>query len=140
LTQQLETRSATDADAVSLSAFLNACTLAHQGVARSSRVDVLARLHQGGADPRHDSFVVSDRGTIVGFAHIWPDGADEIKFFAPTHPDARERGVGTQLLQACDAAPTSSFRRGDERPRRGPPTSAGRRSCATTAIATSGTS
>ena len=50
--QHLQTRAATDADAVRLCTFLNACTLAHQGIARFSPDDALARLRQSGSDPR----------------------------------------------------------------------------------------
>lgn len=89
-------------DAVQLCTFLNACTLAHQGIARFSPDDAVARLHQAGADPRLDSFIVSDAGDIVGFGHVWRDGDDGIKFFARTHPDARGRGVGSLLLGLCD--------------------------------------
>jgi mycothiol synthase len=102
LTQLLQSRPATDADAVQLCAFLNACSLTHQGIARYSPDDVVARLHQMDADPRLDSFVVSDADEIVGFANVWRDGDDEIKFFARTHPDARGRGVGGLLLARCD--------------------------------------
>jgi len=100
--QHFETRAATDADAVQLCTFLNACTLAHQGIARYSPDDAVARLHLAEADPRTDSFVVSDDGAILGFGHVWRDGDDEIKLFVRTHPDARGRGVGGLLLDLCD--------------------------------------
>ena len=104
MTQHFQTRAATDADAVQLCTFLNACTLAHQGIARFSPDDVVARLHQADADPQLDSFVVSDADEIVGFANVWRDGDDEIKFFARTHPDAQGRGVGSLLVALCDRA------------------------------------
>ena len=99
--QHFQTRAATDADAVELCTFLNACTLTYQGIARFSPDDAVTRLHLAGADPRLDSFVVSDTDAIVGFGHVWPDG-DEIKFFARTHPDARGRRVGSLLVALCD--------------------------------------
>ena len=102
MTQSLEIRSATDADAVPLCEFLNACTLVHQGISRSSPSDIVARLHKEGADPRFDSFVALDRDSIVGFAHVWAQGPDEVKLFARTHPDARGRGIGGRLLSLCD--------------------------------------
>jgi mycothiol synthase len=102
MTQPFETRPATDDDAASLSEFLNACTLVHQGISRSSPEDVVARLHRDGTDPSVDSFVVRDRGKFVGFAHLWPDGPDEVKLFARTHPEARGRGIGSRLLSLCD--------------------------------------
>ena len=100
--QSLEIRSATDADAIPLCDFLNACTLVHQGISRSSPPDIVARLHMEDADPRLDSFVALDRDSIVGFAHLWAQGPDEVKLFARTHPDARGRGVGGRLLSLCD--------------------------------------
>ena len=101
MNQHLRTRAATDADAVQLCTFLNDCSLAHQGIARYSPDDVIARLHQMDADPQLDSFVVSVADAIVGFANVWRDG-EEIKFFARTHPDARGRGVGALLVELCD--------------------------------------
>src|SRR5438045_6800828 len=97
----LEIRPATDDDAVPLCEFLNTCTLVHQGIARSSPMDIIARLHLGRADPRFDSFVVRDSDRIVGFAHLWAHGPNEIKLFARTHPDARSRGIGSRLLRLC---------------------------------------
>ena len=97
-----EIRPATDADVVPLCEFLNACTLVHQGVSRSSPADIVARLHLEGADPRLDSFVAVSDGAIVGFAHLWADGPEEVKLFARTHPDARGRGIGSRLLSLCD--------------------------------------
>jgi mycothiol synthase len=106
VTQSFDVRPATDDDVVSLCEFLNACTLAHQGIARSSPADIVARLHQQGSDPRLDSFVVRDGGEIVGFAHLWPHGQDEIKLFARTRPDSRGRGIGSRLLPLCDQRAT----------------------------------
>jgi mycothiol synthase len=102
VSQLYEIRPATDDDVVPLSEFLNACTLVHQGVSRSSPADIVARLHLGSADPRLDSFVAVSDGAIVGFAHLWADGRDEVKLFARTHPDTRGRGIGTRLLSLCD--------------------------------------
>jgi mycothiol synthase len=102
LNQDLTTRAATDADAAHLCTFLNACTLAYQGIARFSPDDARTQLHQADADPQHDSFVVSGGGEIVGFAHVWLDTPDELKFFARTHPGAQGRGVGSLLVDACD--------------------------------------
>ena len=102
MSQLFEVRPATDDDVVPLSEFLNACTLEHQGVARSSPADIAARLHRESADPRLDSFVAVSDGAIVGFAHLWADGPDEVKLFARTHPDARGRGIGSRLLSLCD--------------------------------------
>lgn len=100
--KSFEIRPARDEDAVPLCEFLNTCTLVHQGIARSSPTDVVARLHQAGADPLFDSFVVREQDRIVGFAHLWADGPEEIKLFARTHPDERGRGIGGRLLPLCE--------------------------------------
>jgi len=102
MSQLFEVRPGTDADVIPLSEFLNACTLVHQGVSRSSPADIVARLHREGADPRLDSFVAVSEGAIVGFAHLWASGPDEVKLFVRTHPDARGRGIGSRLLSLCD--------------------------------------
>ena len=78
MSQLYEVRPATDDDVVPLSEFLNACTLVHQGVSRSSPADIVARLHRESADPRLDSFVAVSDDAIVGFAHLWADGPDEV--------------------------------------------------------------
>ena len=102
MSQYFEVRPGTDQDVVPLSEFLNACTLVHQGVSRSSPADIVSRLHRESADPRLDSFVAVSDGAVVGFAHLWADGPDEVKLFARTHPDARGRGIGSRLLSLCE--------------------------------------
>jgi hypothetical protein len=77
--QLVEIRPGTGADVIPLREFLNACTLVHQGVSRSSPADTAARLHREGADPRLDSFVAVADGAIVGFAHLRAHGPDEVK-------------------------------------------------------------
>lgn len=56
-----------------------------------------------GSAPEDDSFVVSSRGEIVGFAHLWRADDYEIRLFARTHPDVLGRSVGTRLLELCEA-------------------------------------
>ena len=102
MNQQFDVRPAEGHDIDQLSDFLNACTLAHQGIARSSPEDIRARIHRSGSDPVRDSYVVRAEERIVGFAHIWRDDPDEIKFFARSHPDERGRGVGALLVQLCE--------------------------------------
>ena len=97
-----DVRPAADHDANRLAEFLNACTLVHQGIARSSPEDMRARIHRDGTDPALDSFVVRDDQRIVGFAHAWRDDPDEVKFFARTHPEEQGRGVGALLMELCE--------------------------------------
>lgn len=101
MNQPFDVRPAADHDANQLSEFLNASTLVHQGIARSSPEDMLGRIHRNGADPGLDSFIVRDDDRIVGFGHVWRDDP-EIKFFARTHPNERGRGVGALLVQLCE--------------------------------------
>jgi mycothiol synthase len=103
MNQPFAVRPAADHDARQLSEFLNACTLVHQGIARSSPEDMRARIHRSGADPALDSFVVRDDQRILGFAHAWLDDPDEVKFFARTHPEEQGRGIGGLLVQLCEA-------------------------------------
>jgi len=127
MSQVFEVRPATDADVVPLSEFLNACTLAHQGIARSSPADVAARLHRESADPRLDSFVAVSDGAIVGFAHLWAHGLDEVKLFARTPPGACGRGIGGRLLSLCDRRADEFLPARNTPRRRGPRTSPHRR-------------
>jgi mycothiol synthase len=102
LSQPFDIRPASARDAGDLAQLLNDCTLAYQGIARSSPDDAIARLHRGGANPATDSFIVSEAGRILGFANVWRDGPEELKLFARTHPGARGRGIGRRLLQLCE--------------------------------------
>ena len=137
--QHFRTRAATDADAVELCAFLNACTLAHQGIARFSPEDAVTRLHQAGADPRLDSFVVSDTGAIVGFGRVWRDGDDEIKFFART-PSRRPRSWGGRPPRRVVRGHSKELLPGGRwRRRPGRPTAPGRPCWSSTATGTSAT-
>jgi mycothiol synthase len=101
---ELLVRPAADDDAGGLARFIDTCTLAYQGVSRSSESDVLERLHEHGSAPERDSLVVSSKeGDIVGFAHLWRADEDEVRLFARTHPDAVGRGIGARLLEFCEA-------------------------------------
>jgi mycothiol synthase len=112
-------RPAEAGDADLIAEFINVCTLAYQGVSRSSRPDALARLHQHGSNPEKDSFLLfSETGVLSGFAHLWRADEGEIKLFARTRPDAAGRGVGTRLLELCEARARELFAEG----RGSPPT------------------
>ena len=95
-------RAATDEDAERLAAFLNACTLTYQGVARSSPAEARAQLHKPGTDPAVDSRVAVSGDEIVGFGQVWEASEEEVRLFARTHPDARGRGIGSALLEFCE--------------------------------------
>jgi mycothiol synthase len=101
--EQLILRAATDHDADRLAAFLNMCTLAHQGVARSSHADARAVLHEHGADPATDSRVALTGAEIVGLARVWEASAEEVRLYVRTHPEAIGRGIGTALLAFCES-------------------------------------
>lgn len=103
---ELVVRAAANDDAGLLARFIDACTLTHQGLSRSSESDILQRLHMNGSTPDRDSFVVSSKeGEVVGFAHVWRAAADhdEVQLFARTHPEGVGRGVGARLLELCEA-------------------------------------
>ena len=100
--EQLVPRAATDQDAVRLADFLNTCTLAYQGVARSSSADAQALLYEHSTDPAVDSRVVLGHDEIVGFARVWQASDEEVRLYARTHPDAVGRGVGSVLLEFCE--------------------------------------
>lgn len=100
--QELALRAATDDDADRLADFLNTCTLAYQGVARSSPADAQALLYEHSTDPAVDSRVVLARDEIVGFARVWQASDEEVRLYARTHPMAVGRGVGTVLLEFCE--------------------------------------
>lgn len=102
---ELVVRAAANDDAGQLARFIDACTLTHQGLSRSSESDILQRLHTNGSTPDRDSFVVSSKeGEVVGFAHVWRAADDdEVQLFARTHPEGVGRGVGARLLELCEA-------------------------------------
>ena len=102
MNQPFDVRPAADHDIDQLSEFLNACTLAHQGIADRPR-----------GHPREDSpatgrnrFVTrSSCGLTTASLALRTSGGtirDEIKFFARSHPDERGRGVGAFLVQLCE--------------------------------------
>ena len=95
-------RAATDADADRLADFINTCTLAYQGVARSSPAEARAQLYEHGTDPAVDSRVALVQDEIVGFGRIWAASDDELRLYARTHPDATGTGIGSALLAFCE--------------------------------------
>jgi mycothiol synthase len=95
-------RAATDADADRLADFLNTCTLAYQGVARSSPADARAQLYEHGTDPAVDTRVALVRDRIVGFGRVWAASDQELRLYARTHPAATGTGIGSALLAFCE--------------------------------------
>jgi mycothiol synthase len=100
--EQVVLRAATDDDADRLAAFLNTCTLRHQGVARSSPADARVTLYEHSIDPAADSRLALSDDEIVGFARVWEADQEEMRLYARTHPDATGRGIGSALLAFCE--------------------------------------
>ncbi len=98
MSQIVEIRPGTDADVIPLCEFLNACTLVHQGVSRSSPADIVARLHLEGADPRLDSFVAVVDGAIVG-----------LHTSGPTAPTRSSSSPVPTLTRVATASAAGSF-------------------------------
>jgi mycothiol synthase len=95
-------RAATDADAERLADFINTCTLAYQGVARSSPAEARAQLHDQGSDPVLDTRLALVQDEIVGFGRIWAASDEELRLYARTHPAATGTGIGSALLAFCE--------------------------------------
>ena len=95
-------RAATDADANRLADFINTCTLAYQGVARSSPAEARAQLYEHGTDPAVDTRVALVQDEIVGFGRIWAASDEELRLYARTHPEATGTGIGSALLAFCE--------------------------------------
>jgi mycothiol synthase len=95
-------RAATDADAHRLADFLNTCTLAYQGVARSSPAEARALLHDQGTDPAADTRLALVQDEIVGFGRVWVASDEELRVYARTHPAATGTGIGSALLAFCE--------------------------------------
>jgi mycothiol synthase len=100
--EQIVLRAATDADADRLAAFINTCTLAYQGVARSSPSEARAQLYDQGTDPVADTRLALAQDEIVGFGRVWAAGDEELRIYARTHPDATGTGIGSALLAFCE--------------------------------------
>lgn len=107
-------RAATDADADRLAAFINTCTLAYQGVARSSPSEARAQLYDQGTDPAADTRLALVQDEIVGFGRVWVASDEELRIYARTHPDATGTGIGSALLAFCEGRARDLA---DERPR-----------------------
>jgi mycothiol synthase len=100
--QQVVLRAATDADADRLADFINTCTLAYQGVARSSPAEARAQLYEHGTDPAVDTRLALVQDDIVGFGRVWAASDEELRLYARTHPAATGTGIGSALLAFCE--------------------------------------
>ena len=94
----IQIRAASDDDAERIGAFINICTTAYQGRARSSIEDAMARLHFAGSEPSTDALIALEGGQCVGFAHEWRVSSAEVRCFARVHPGAQGKGIGSELL------------------------------------------
>jgi mycothiol synthase len=112
--EQVVLRAATDDDADRLAAFINTCTLAYQGVARSSPSEARAQLYDQGTDPAADTRLALVQDEIVGFGRVWLASDEELRIYARTHPDATGMGIGSALLAFCEGRARDLA---DERPR-----------------------
>lgn len=112
--QQVVLRRGTDADADRLAAFINTCTLAYQGVARSSPSRARAQLYDHGTDPAADTRVALVEDEFVGFGRVWVASDEELRIFARTHPAATGKGIGSALLAFCEGRARELV---EERPR-----------------------
>lgn len=77
--QQVVLRAATEADADRLADFINTCTLAYQGVARSSPAEAPAQLYEHGTDPAVDTRLALVQDDIVGFGRVWAASDEELR-------------------------------------------------------------
>jgi mycothiol synthase len=100
--EQVVLRAATDADADRLAAFINTCTLAYQGVARSSPAEARAQLHDQGTDPTVDTRLALVQDRVVGFGRVWAASHEELRIYARTHPAEIGKGIGSALLAFCE--------------------------------------
>ena len=99
--QPVVLRAATDADADRLADFLNTCTLAYQGVARSSPAEARALLHDQGTDAAADTRLALLQGEIVGFGRVWAASDEELRVYVRTHPDSTGSGIGSSAARRC---------------------------------------
>jgi mycothiol synthase len=100
---QIVLRAAGDEDAGRIAKLLNTCTLAYQGIERTSASDARGLLYEHGSDPAVDTRLALDGDEVVGFARVWVATEDEVRLLARTHPEATGNGVGTALLAFCEA-------------------------------------
>jgi mycothiol synthase len=101
----MQIRAATLDDVERLAAFMGRCTLAHQGVSRTSTGEMRQRLTKPGSEPALDTWLVErEDGEIAGFAEVWSEEPrTEVVCYVRVDPDCTGRGIATALLERAAA-------------------------------------
>ena len=93
----MQIRAATLDDVARLAELMGRCTLAHQGVRRSSEDELRQRLTRPGTDPALDSWLAEEDEDVIGFAQIWRDG--DVVCYIRVDPRHTGRGLADELLE-----------------------------------------
>src|SRR6185436_18504157 len=93
----MQIRAATLDDVVRLAELMGRCTLAHQGVRRSSEDEIRQRLTRPGTDPALDSWLAEEDEDVIAFAQTWRDGAACVCYIR-VDPRHTGRGLADELL------------------------------------------
>jgi mycothiol synthase len=62
-----------------------------------------------GIDLALDAWVVFTGDAVVAYAHVQEDGATRLKGWGDVHPDHRDRGIGSVILERAEARATERF-------------------------------
>ena len=94
----MQIRAATLDDVARLAELMGRCTLAHQGVRRSSEDEIRQRLTRPGTDPALDSWLAEEDEDVIAFAQTWRDG-DACVCYIRVDPRHTGRGLADELLR-----------------------------------------
>jgi mycothiol synthase len=101
----LQTRAPESADLKAVLDLIRTCEEADEGAAESTADDLRTDWQLPGLDLSRDAWmVVTSAERIVGYASIW-QRVEGLRFESDgyTHPEFRERGIGTTLVRAVEA-------------------------------------